>query len=161
GHRLGVENEGWHLAQTTLSTERASQLVELHAQLAIALEQICAEAAVTPLGDGLTAWDHEVVRHELAQRAADVDVVGLMAKNLVEGVVSHGEIGPEGSVAKVFYSETLQSLTDLGARIRGMAAHLNATREFTISWTTGDWMIDHIESWTWTISAGSNEIQRN
>ncbi len=159
--RIGEENDGWRLAQTTLSTERATQIVELHAQLAIASEQICAEAAATAIGNGRMASDHEGIREDLARLVAQVDVLGFMAKDMVAGVVTHGDVGPEGSVVKVFYSETLQALTGLAARIRGMRAQTPATRIFNISYTTGNWMLDHMESWTWTIAAGANEIQRN
>jgi alkylation response protein AidB-like acyl-CoA dehydrogenase len=160
-NRIGDENAGWRMAQTTLSTERAFNILELQARLAVALGQIAAEARVTPIGGGRTAADDDGIRQDLAARAAEVEVLGLLGQRLVRDVESSGEIGPEGSIVKLFYSETLQKLTRLAVQIRGMATMLDERREFATSWTSGQWMIDHLKSWNWTIAAGSNEIQRN
>jgi alkylation response protein AidB-like acyl-CoA dehydrogenase len=71
----------------------------------------------------------------------------------------HGEMGPEGSIIKLFFSESLQKLTELAMRVRGVASDLEVGLDGFEEST--DWMIEHIGSWVWTISAGSNEIQRN
>jgi len=160
-HRLGEENAGWRMAQTTLSTERAFNILELQARLAVALDDIAAQALVTPIGGDRVAAEHDGIRQELAARAAEVEVLGLLGQRLVRDVERTGEIGPEGSIVKLFYSETLQKLTALAVRIGGMATMLDERREFATSWTSGSWMIDHLKSWNWTIAAGSNEIQRN
>jgi alkylation response protein AidB-like acyl-CoA dehydrogenase len=64
-------------------------------------------------------------------------------------------------MVKVRYSETLQMFAKLGVRVRGVESQL--AREFThgVHWESTDWMTDYIDSWAWTISGGSNEIQRN
>jgi alkylation response protein AidB-like acyl-CoA dehydrogenase len=160
-HRLGPENEGWRLAGTTLTTERGTFIVENHARLLEVVEQLVAEAARTPVAGGHTALDDGAIRSELAERTAEVEVLGMLAEQVIAGLLSHGEMGPEGSTLKLFYSETLQKLTWLAARIRGIAASLEPQSHHASGWTTGEWLIDHIGSWTWTIAAGSNEIQRN
>ena len=159
-HRIGEENAGWRMAQTTLSTERAFNILELQARLAVALDEIAAQARVTPAGSGRMAADDDAVRQELAARAAEVEVLGLLGQRLAGSVERTGEVGPEGSIVKLFYSETLQKLTGLALRIRGLPAMLDEPREFATTWTSGAWMIDHLKSWNWTIAAGSNEIQR-
>jgi alkylation response protein AidB-like acyl-CoA dehydrogenase len=68
-------------------------------------------------------------------------------------------MGPEGSIIKLFFSEALQKLTELAVRVRGVASNLETGQDGLEEST--DWMIEHIGSWVWTISAGSNEIQRN
>ncbi|WP_238015179.1 acyl-CoA dehydrogenase family protein [Dactylosporangium sp. AC04546] len=160
-YRVGEENAGWRMAQTTLSTERVFNILELQARLAVALDEIAAQARATPWRHGQTAADDESVRQDLAARAAEVEVLGLLGRRLAHSVEVTGEVGPEGSIVKLFYSETLQKLTGLALRIRGMAAMLDERREFATTWTSGQWMIDHLKSWNWTIAAGSNEIQRN
>ena len=160
-HRIGAENAGWRMAQTTLATERAFNILELQARLAVALGQIAAQARVTEVRPGVLAADDDSVRQELAARAAEVEVLGLLGQRLAREVERTGNVGPEGSIVKLFYSETLQKLTGLAVRISGMTAMLDSRREFATSWTSGQWMIDHLKSWNWTIAAGSNEIQRN
>jgi alkylation response protein AidB-like acyl-CoA dehydrogenase len=161
GHLIGAENTGWRMAQTTLATERAFNIIELQARLAAALAEIAAQALVTPLAPGRMAADDDSVRQELAARAAEIDVLGLLGQRLARDIERSGEVGPEGSIVKLFYSETLQKLTRLAVRISGMATMLDERREFATTWTSGHWMIDHLKSWNWTIAAGSNEIQRN
>jgi alkylation response protein AidB-like acyl-CoA dehydrogenase len=161
GHLIGEENAGWRMAQTTLATERAFNILELQARLAAALGEIAAQALVTPVASGRMAADDDAVRQELAARAAEIEVLGLLGQRLARDVERTGEVGPEGSIVKLFYSETLQRLTALAVRITGPAAMLDERREFATSWTSGQWMIDHLKSWNWTIAAGSNEIQRN
>lgn len=159
-HRIGEENEGWRLAQTTLTTERGSYIIENQAALVVALDLLCAEARRIPWGEGRTAWDDGGVRFEIAERAAEVHVLGMLAEKVIGILVEHGEMGPESSVLKLFYSETLQKMTELAARIRGTEAWLEGGRE-SFATVSGNWAVDHIGSWVWTIAAGSNEIQRN
>jgi alkylation response protein AidB-like acyl-CoA dehydrogenase len=161
GQLIGTENAGWRMAQTTLATERAFNILELQARLAVALGQIAAQARVTPVAAGRMAADDDSVRQELAARAAEIEVLGLLGRRLARQVEQTGDVGPEGSIVKLFYSETLQKLTRLAVRIGGMATMLDERREFATTWTSGHWMIDHLKSWNWTIAAGSNEIQRN
>jgi alkylation response protein AidB-like acyl-CoA dehydrogenase len=158
---IGTENNGWRMAQTTLATERVFNSLELQARLAVALREIAAQALVTPVAPGRMAADDDSVRQELAARAAEVEVLGLLGQRLARQVEQTGQVGPEGSTVKLFYSETLQKLTGLAVRISGLATMLDEHREFATTWTSGHWMIDHLKSWNWTIAAGSNEIQRN
>jgi alkylation response protein AidB-like acyl-CoA dehydrogenase len=159
--RLGEENEGWRVANTTLATERASQIIEQHAGLEDALEMLRLECARVQTGPGRVAAQDAAVRQELGARIAEVEVLGALAATVIGGIDRHGEVGPEGSVLKLFYSETLQKLTGLATRIRGVAADIDLGNLADTGWISGDWMVDHIKSWTQTIAAGSNEIQRN
>jgi alkylation response protein AidB-like acyl-CoA dehydrogenase len=148
---IGDLHNGWRIAQTTLTTERAGQVVELQARLASALESLWREAPTT----------RDDVRQRLAALTAEVDVLGMLGSRLAEQIVRTGEVGAEASLAKLYYSECLQRVTAAGAAIAGMTSMLDHPREFATTWTSGKWMIDHLKSWNWTIAAGSNEIQRN
>jgi alkylation response protein AidB-like acyl-CoA dehydrogenase len=125
------------------------------------LDVICEEARNTPIGRARTLADDDWFRQQLAARAEEVEVLGLIARKMVEGIQTRGEVGPEGSLVKLFYSETLQRLTALAVRMEGMSAVIDEPREFATTWVSGHWLIDHLKSWNWTIAAGSNEIQRN
>lgn len=158
--RLGPENEGWKIANTTLNTERGSYIVENHSALEQALSELCSEAADTSVGEGRTAIEDPAIRLEIADCAAEIEVLGILAEKIVGDTIGSGEIGPEASIVKLFYSEALQRFTELAMRVRGLSSALEPQQEAT-GWTTGEWMRDHIGSWVWTIAAGSSEIQRN
>jgi alkylation response protein AidB-like acyl-CoA dehydrogenase len=158
--RIGPENEGWRIAHTTLATERGSMIIENHSGLERALRDLCAEATRTPIGGGRMASDDSAIRAELAQRAAEVEVLGMLAERVIGQTLRDGEMGPETSIIKLFYSEALQKFTELAMRIRGLPSDIESdTPHF--GYISNQWMMDHIGSWVWTISAGSNEIQRN
>ena len=159
--RLGAENDGWRIANTTLATERSSQVIEQHAGLERALKMLAGECARTEVAPGIPAAKDAAVRQELGARIAEVEVLGALAETVVGGISRHGEAGPEGSLLKLCYSETLQQLTGLATRIRGVPADLDSQGSIDVGWISGDWLVDHIKSWTQTIAAGSNEIQRN
>ena len=157
-HRIGPENEGWAIANTTLATERGSMIIDNHARLERMLRALCDEAARTPVGGGRMAIDDGGIRAELAARAAEVEVLGVLAERVVGLTLRHGEMGPEGSIIKLYFSEALQKLTELAMRVRGVASGVVQDHGDVDG---KDWLIEHIGSWVWTISAGSNEIQRN
>ena len=159
---VGPENEGWKVAQTTLATERSSQAVELHAELSQALSRIVGQMTSTVGDSGRLVIEEAAFRSELASCISRVDALGWMAQQLAIDVTRGDALaGPEASIMKLFYSETLQKVTGLAARVGGLPALHDPCRQVDVSWTSGDWFIDHLKSWTWTIAAGSNEIQRN
>ncbi|MFE9327621.1 acyl-CoA dehydrogenase family protein [Nocardia sp. NPDC052278] len=158
---IGAENNGWRLAQTTLSTERYAQMVEVQAGLRELLEQLAEQARTIRSEDGAPLAEDAHFQTELGALASEVEVLGLM-NEAVLGKIAEGENpGADGSVLKLYFSELLQRLTRFGTRGVGMAAQIDPERINDLSYTSGDWMLDHIRSWTWTISGGSSEIQRN
>jgi alkylation response protein AidB-like acyl-CoA dehydrogenase len=159
-NRVGPENEGWRIAQTTLSTERASMIIGFQTEMASELNGLLAEAARGDT-DGMAALDRPGVGFELAQRAAEVEVLGMLVERVVGQLVRHGEMGPEGSALKLFYSETFQRLSDLALRVRGMRSLETGAHEVNVAAMQVGSVNDHVRSWVHTISAGSNEIQRN
>jgi alkylation response protein AidB-like acyl-CoA dehydrogenase len=159
--RIGPENEGWAISQTALTNERGSYIVERHAQLVETLDDMVAEAAATPVGGGRTALDDGGIRQELAERAAEVEVLGMLSETFIGQLFHHGDIGPESSIFKLFYSEILQRITGLRTRIRGVGATLEHDRGGLAQDPSETALLEHIASWAWTIAAGTNEIQRN
>jgi len=73
---IGEENAGWRMAQTTLATERAFNILELQARLVAALGEIAAQARDTPVAPGRMAADDAGVRQDLAARAAEIEGTG-------------------------------------------------------------------------------------
>lgn len=85
----------------------------------------------------------------------------MLTEHVVGQMLQHGEMGPEGSILKLFYSEIAQRFTGLATRVRGAASVIDAGPRGYFSTGPRSWFMDHIGSWVWTIAAGSNEIQRN
>jgi alkylation response protein AidB-like acyl-CoA dehydrogenase len=153
-NRLGAENDGWRLAQSTLSAERGLTLVELSERLRGAMPRLVELARCAGV-------DHrDDVAQEVAQFHTEVEVLCLLRDRMVRNLLHHGGVGPEASIIKLFYSELLQRLTEFGVRLGGLQAQLASELLQSTGWESGYWMRDFVGSWTWTIAGGTNEIQR-
>jgi alkylation response protein AidB-like acyl-CoA dehydrogenase len=158
--RIGDEDDGWSIAQRTLSAERGPAVLELAERLRSSFERLRSEAAarIAEL-DGTSAGG--ALRQQLAAVHAEVEIVRLLCHRMLANILHHGGAGPEASIIKIFYSEAVRRLADLGTTLEGLAAHedrpfvLGAERE------TGHWLLDYISSWGWTIGGGTNEVLRN
>jgi len=148
---VGEENRGWQVAQATLSAERGMTMLELAERLANGFRWLV--EACRPLDD-------PVVLDRLA--IVDIEVTGLrqFCRSFVDNVET-GRVGPaDASIAKLFYSELLQRLTDFAAEVAGLRAHTELQKPLSSGWESGAWLLDFIGSWEWTIPGGSSEIQR-
>lgn len=149
---VGAVNQGWQVAQATLGAERGMTMLELAERLSNAgfrwLVQAC-----TPVGDS-------VVADRLAQ--FEIELAGLRA--LCRDLVQRSETGHTGpadaSIVKLYYSELLQRMTGFGAEIAGLPGQTVLTKPASSGWESGNWMLDFIGSWEWTIPGGTSEIQR-
>jgi alkylation response protein AidB-like acyl-CoA dehydrogenase len=153
--RIGEENDGWRIAQSTLVAERGLSMVELSERL----RGIVPRLVETARRAGAETRDS--VAQELAQLHADVEVLRLICGRMVENLVRHGGVGPEASIIKLYYSELLQRLMEFAVRCGGLEAQLLRDLPLSVGWESGYWMRDYIMSWQWTIAAGTNEIQRS
>lgn len=151
---LGVENDGWKIAQVTLATERGLLLIGMVEQLRRAA------AALVELARDRGLVADAGIRREIARFHAESEVLALMCARLLRDVARKGGVGPEASIVKVAYSELLQRMTDFGVSLSGLRAHIAAETPGLFDIGTGAWLIDHLGSWAWTIAAGTNEIQR-
>ena len=157
---VGPENEGWQVAQATLSAERGMTMLELAERLGNAgfrwLVDVCRRPG--PAGRPI---DDAVVQDRLA--TLETEVTGL--RRLCRGVVERhetGTVGPaDASIVKLYYSELLQRMMDFGTEVAGLAAHTDLRKPISSGWESGAWVLDFISSWEWTIPGGSSEIQRS
>lgn len=148
---VGAENAGWQVAQATLGAERGMTMLELAERLGNAGFRRLVRSA--PLDD-------PVVADRLAQ--FEIELTGLrgLCRKLVEEAAA-GSAGPaDASMAKLYYSELLQRMTDFGAEVGGVAAHTAVAKPMSSGWESGAWVLDFIGSWEWTIPGGASEIQR-
>jgi alkylation response protein AidB-like acyl-CoA dehydrogenase len=152
---VGAENAGWQVAQATLGAERGMTMLELAERL----------------GNAGFNWLVELCRQHMDARLADrlaefeIELTGL--RSLCRRMVEHGEEGAAGtagpadaSIVKLYYSEVLQRVMDLGAEVAGPAGLTVLERPASSGWESGAWVLDLIGSWEWTIPGGASEIQR-
>jgi alkylation response protein AidB-like acyl-CoA dehydrogenase len=161
-NRLGRENDGWNVAQATLSSERGAVLVELAERLRRNGMLALVEAARSwTLPDGTTAAEDGTVRETLGARYAETTVLRQLLNTMVTNVVRRGGVGPEASIVKLFYSELLQRIMDDALTIAGPEAQLTEPHLMSAGWETGYWMYDYLNAYAWLIGGGTNEIMRN
>jgi alkylation response protein AidB-like acyl-CoA dehydrogenase len=160
GNLIGEENNGWAVAQSTLSSERGLTILELTERMRMAFQLLGRDASA---GDavGTRALDDDEIRRRLVDIHARIEALRSLVNKMLTNVLRHGADGTEPSIIKVYYSELLQDFTELGVRIGGLNAQYLQPVLMGGGYETGYWMHDHLYSWSWTIAGGSNEIQRN
>ena len=152
-NRIGEENEGWHICQTTLATERGPYLLPVVNKL----RGECAE-----MGRLAEAIGTDHAAQVAASFHAEVTILSeLLDRTLIKA--AFGKSGNESSILKVYYSELAQRLTTAALEMVGLDAQLSWPEAFDLNSDTfdGSWGMSHYWSWSWTIAGGSNEIQRN
>jgi len=143
---LGELHDGWSVATRTLNNERAGVAV-LYLHLRRKLDDLLAAATRTD------EWGHRPAddptnRQELARRYVEVRLVELLAKRTLGAMMAGRMPGPEGSVIKLAWSSTDQSLAG-AARMLGMDS------------LEGRWAWDQLSSRSLTIAGGTSEVVRN
>jgi alkylation response protein AidB-like acyl-CoA dehydrogenase len=157
---VGEENDGWAIAQATLSAERGPAVLELVERMTQAADLLVELATETPLAGG-RAVDDVAVREALADFGTRVHILQLLCRKVLADLVRRGGTGPEASLIKVYYSELLQKLMKFGVDLMGPAGQHRAEKPLSAgSSASGLWMLDYLGSWGWTIGGGTNEIQR-
>ena len=150
---VGAEHAGWQVAQATLGAERGMTMLELAERLGNAGFRWLVEECRPSLADAR-------VQDRLGAFDAEVTALRSMCRRLVENH-ERGAVGPaDASIVKLFYSELLQRMTDFGAEMAGLPAHTQLQKPISSGWESGNWVLDFIGSWEWTIPGGSSEIQR-
>jgi alkylation response protein AidB-like acyl-CoA dehydrogenase len=158
---VGPENEGWRVAQETLSAERGMTMLELAERLGHAGFGWLVDACAAPDRRGVRPIDDRVVQDRLAGFEIEVTALRSLCGSLVERS-ERGDVGPaDASIVKLYYSELLQRMTDFGAEVVGVSGHTVTQKPISSGWESGAWVLDFISSWEWTIPGGTSEIQRS
>jgi len=158
---VGAEGEGWRIAQTTLVTERAVQMIELTESMRRSVSQLIGQAGRIPLAGGRSLAGEGSFRRDVAEIGIQVEVLAALTERTLSRVADTGDIGPASSLLKVFFSELLQRFTAIAAEAHGLSEQLDPGEPREVGFLSGQHFVDHLRSWTWTIAAGTNEIQRN
>ncbi|GAA0601041.1 acyl-CoA dehydrogenase family protein [Streptomyces crystallinus] len=146
GNRVGAENDGWRVTMVTLSYERGTAFVGE----VVACRRVLVEVARAAHKNG--TWDDPALRRQLGALHAEFTALWrLIQWNVSESERTGGVPGVGGSVFKLRYSHARQELYDAAAAVLGPDA-LDLGRE---------WTRDRLSSLSYTIAAGTSQIQRN
>lgn len=156
GNRVGAENDGWRVTMVTLSFERGTAFVGE----VVACRRVLGALARAARANG--RWDDAVLRRRLGRLHAELAALWrLIQWNVSEATGTPpgagrrgggaGVPGAGGSVFKLRYSHVRQELYDTAAEVLGAGA-LDADHE---------WIADRLSSLSYTIAAGTSQIQRN
>lgn len=151
-HRIGPVNEGWRVANSTLTHERGinpRQLV-IHLQLVEELLRLA-------LKNG--AFDDPRLRPRLAQAVVEVRLFQLHNWRTLSRLAKGEAPGPEGSALKLYWSEMSKRMHDTVMAVLGPAAPLWIGADENPG--EGTWQRSWLYYQASSIWAGTNEIQRN
>ncbi|MGW7360680.1 acyl-CoA dehydrogenase family protein [Streptomyces sp. NPDC054802] len=144
--RVGKENDGWRVTMVTLSFERGTAF----AGEVVACRRTLAEVAAEARANG--TWDDPVVRRGLGRLHAEFTALWRLVQWNVSGAAATGSVpGAGGSVFKLLYSHARQELYDAAAEVLGPDAFDLAR----------PWTVQRLSSLSYTIAAGTSQIQRN
>jgi len=148
---IGPENEGWRVANSTLSHERGTnprQLV-IHVQL---LEELLRLASATG------AFDDQRLQQRLAQAYVEVRLFQLHNLRSISRLAKGLDPGPEGSALKLYWSEMSKRFHDTAMAVVGDAAPLWRGADHNPG--GGEWQRSWLYYQASSVWAGTNEIQR-
>jgi alkylation response protein AidB-like acyl-CoA dehydrogenase len=155
---VGEVGQGWQVTITTLMNERANVGFALLARIEGSMRRLITLARSTPR-NGATAAEDPLVRDKLADLWIDVQAFRFTIYRSFSAMLKTGIPGPEGSVAKLFWSETNQRLTKTALEVEGAFAMLGAGSDRVVE--GGRWQYAQLRSRGNTIEAGTSEILRN
>jgi alkylation response protein AidB-like acyl-CoA dehydrogenase len=145
-NRVGPENDGWRVTMVTLSFERGTAFVGE----VVACRRVLGEVAREARKNG--RWDDPVLRRRLGRLNAEFRALWRLTQwNVGESERTGGVPGIGGSVFKLRYSHARQELYDTAADVLGPES-LDLSAE---------WTLDRLSSLSYTIAAGTSQIQRN
>jgi alkylation response protein AidB-like acyl-CoA dehydrogenase len=149
---VGAENDGWRVANSTLSHERGTnprQLV-IHSQL---LEELLR------LAEANGSYDDPRTRRQLAEHYVEVRLFQLHNWRSLTRMERGQSPGPEGSALKLYWSEMSQRLHETAMKVLGNASPLWRGAEGNPG--DGAWQRSWLYYQAASVFAGTNEIQRN
>lgn len=154
-NRIGEEGGGWAVAQATLASERGLTLLELGRRMRGALWRITTDMARTGRGDD------PLILRDLGKLRTEIDALVALADGFLERRIAGLERVGDASVVKLYYARILRAYTTLGLRVAGLEGQYHAPFTRGGSQETGNWAVDFMNSYAWSIAGGSDEIQRN
>lgn len=154
-NRLGEEGKGWAVAQSTLASERGLTLVELTRRLRGMLWRLSDAMAKA----GRT--EDPLIRREFGRLVGRITAACALADDYLAKRISGEERAGDASIVKLYYPRVLRDYTSLGLSLAGIEGQYHEDFTRGGSQETGNWAVDFMNSYAWTVAGGSDEVQRN
>ncbi len=138
---LGPIDEGWRVAMTTLAYERGT-VAKLHLGTRQKIRRLLDLAR--PI-----AADDPVLRRKLARVYLEGELLKLISERALSAELHGRAMGPEGSIAKLLWSEAEQHVTEVASDVLGPDA------------LSGPWARDRVYSRALTIAGGTTQVNKN
>jgi acyl-CoA dehydrogenase len=148
-NRLGAEGQGWEIITDHLELERIAVAAAYVGNAQTAVDDALAYSHQRVQFDQ-PIFDFQVIRHMLADMQTQVDAARLLVYRAAELAARHEPCAKEVAMAKLFASETLQTVSRQGMQILGghsMLPEADMERYFR-------------EGMQCTIGGGTSQIQR-
>jgi alkylation response protein AidB-like acyl-CoA dehydrogenase len=139
---LGPVNEGWRVAMTTLAYERGT-VAKLHLGTRAKVQRLIATARKAGV------QNNPVLRQQLARVYMEGELLKLISDRAISAEVHGRAMGPEGSIAKLLWSETEQHITEVASEVLGPDA------------LDGEWARDRVYGRALTIAGGTTQVNKN
>jgi alkylation response protein AidB-like acyl-CoA dehydrogenase len=151
---VGGLDQGWSVVLTTFEFERGGAAFSSLCQMAVHLEQLIGQARERPGPGGVVpAIADPAIARRLALARARVQSLRALMYMMVEANERGEELGAEGSIMHLPYTELEQEIYRLAVDLAGPRG---LVREALTGWSTL-----HFKSLSATIAGGTSEIQRN
>ena len=152
---VGEIGGGWSSALATLSFERGLGFIgdqlELYQRVGRAIEL----AGTVRLEDGRRAIEDDGIAQRLGAIKADTIAIRAMTLADIAETDRTGMPGPKGSMMKLMVTSTHKALSEVVGEMLGWDF-----LEFDGDRAAHPWVYDYLWSWVFSISGGTNEIQR-
>jgi alkylation response protein AidB-like acyl-CoA dehydrogenase len=152
---VGEIDRGWSTALATLSFERGLGFIGDQIELYERVNRAIDLAGKTRLEDGRLAIEDDGIAQRLA--AIKAETIAIRAMTLADIAVTDrtGVPGAGGSMMKLMVTTTHKALSEVVGEILGWSF-----LEFGGDRSAHPWTYDYLWSWVFSISGGTNEIQR-
>jgi alkylation response protein AidB-like acyl-CoA dehydrogenase len=152
---VGEIGQGWSTAMATLSFERGLGFIGDQLELYERVNRAIDLAGKTRFEDGRFAIEDDGIAQRLAALKADCIAIRAMTLADISETDRTGMPGPKGSMMKLMVTTTHKALSEVVGEILGWSF-----LEFDGDRTAHPWTYDYLWSWVFSISGGTNEIQR-
>lgn len=152
---VGEIGGGWASALATLSFERGLGFIGDQLELYERVGRATDMAGKLRLEDGTLAIEDSSIRQKLAALKADALAIRAMTLADIAETDRTGQPGPKGSMMKLLVTSAHKALSELVGDMMGWDF-----LEFDGDRSAHPWTYDYLWSWVFSISGGTNEIQR-
>ena len=162
---VGEVNGGWAVAMSLLGHERGEEAATNPILFRAELDRLI------ELARGCGRSDDPVIRDRLAWCHTKVETMRFLGYRILTDYLASGELGPEASVSKLYWSEYHQQAADLAMAILGARALVREGRrpfrhfrtdEPGAPNTTNSWIdVFLLNARSGTVYAGTSQVQRN